>query len=629
MLLDILADVERKVERQRAGAVLHGMINSAKKAKERFNKTSGEIMRYCYADDYNFEYQSLPTDSFFLAKVAKTAEALQVFGPELYAQNPHRQTSPKEFASDRAIERSEVMYKYLNYTPNECDLRSHGRYATDESISCGAGVLWTGMDPKKKLVTSRHDSIDNLLLDPDALHYDEMNFVVRERVRPKWECLEEYGQWAKAINALDACKQRKSNSGKVGYWQGTDQGAECVRYYEVYMKVGLHRYKDGKELAQAVALYSNGQEEVDDMPLKYLVGDNGEFIGVTPWEVPFFLDNEFPCTILDYFRESNSIWPVSPLKNGLGFQKAMNWIVTLMMGKYKFTSRTTLAILSQNGNEIDDSELFKVLHGNEVEAIKIKANGDQVSLKDFLQQFEWNHDYLHQGRLLLSEMEMQFEKSTGLYSVLYTGEGQRQSRSAKDAEIKSERSSSRINDMRDNMDAFQSKVARKEAMAARFLHTREDITGIFGRTYGDQWGTLIKPDEDIKMRFYEQAIQAGMEYEQAEMMVNELIENATSLEKWLYECDYHIEAGSTRRRNEQQLIDGLSEMMNQFVPAVMQSPDPMERSAGYTIVIEYFKAMKGSEIVINKLEMLSQMLEQQAMQPPMLPPGAEMAPQPQ
>ena len=163
MLLEVLSQPDKKLPRDKAGSICWSMIASARKAKERFNKTAQEILRYCYADNYNFEYQSLAEDSWFRAKVAKSAEAVQIFGPSLYAKNPHRQANPRMSSGPEAVGRSEVMMEYLNYTPDECDFRPHGRYCTDDSITSGAGVLWTGFDEKKKLVTSKFDSIDNHL----------------------------------------------------------------------------------------------------------------------------------------------------------------------------------------------------------------------------------------------------------------------------------------------------------------------------------------------------------------------------------------------------------------------------------------------------------------------------------
>lgn len=620
MLLEVLSDKENKAPRQMAGGICASLISSAKNAKKRFDKSATEILRYCYADNHNFEYQSLPDDSWFRAKVAKTAEALQVFGPSLYAKNPNRQVNPRTFSGDKAIPRSDVMQTYLNYTPEECDLHTHSKYCTDESIACGAGVLWTGYDEGKKLITSKFDSVGNLFLDPDAILEEEMRYVIRERVRPKWEVMKEYPQWKDAINQLKPCKQRKSSE-KAGYYQQTDQTSECVRYYEIYMKVGLHHYKKGKDLEKLVA-GSNpelaAQGAVDDTPLKYLVGDGGAFIGVTNWEVPFYMDNTFPCTILSYFHETNSIWPVSVLKNGLGFQRAMNYIVTLLMGKFRFTSRSTLAIMSQNGNQIDDNEMFKVLQGRDVEAIKIQANGDTMRIGDYLQQFEWSQDYINHGLRLLSEMEVQFEKSTGLYSILYTGEGDRQARSASDARIKDQRANSRIDSMRDAVDKFHSKVARKEAMAARFLHTKDDIRVIFGDEYAKKWGILIKPDTDVAQEMFTQAVQAGIPQEEAMQMAQDLLQNATTLEDWLYESDYNIESGSTVRKDINQHIDTLKELMNQTVPTQLQSPDPMERAMGYHTQYTYFKAIGAPEENLLKIKEYAEQLERQARMP--LPP---------
>ena len=80
------------------GAILARLLKGDKKGKQRFQTDFNEIARYGWAKDFGFEYQTLPKDAFFRAKVALTAQAIKVFGPYLYSNNPHRTVTPKAWA---------------------------------------------------------------------------------------------------------------------------------------------------------------------------------------------------------------------------------------------------------------------------------------------------------------------------------------------------------------------------------------------------------------------------------------------------------------------------------------------------------------------------------------------------
>jgi hypothetical protein len=610
------------------GAILARLLNGDKKGKTRFDKDFKEIARYGWANDFGFEYQTLPKDSFFRAKVALTAQAIKVFGPYLYSNNPHRTVTPKAWTSPEMQRRGEVISDYLNYTPEEAGLYQQSRRAIDEAM-CGAGVLWTGRHPTKPyLVTSVYDTVRNLVLDADAADMTQMRRVWRHRVRPRSEVIAEYPEAEKEIKKLQKATKRIPSASTIPGEDSTVVG-DLVEYYEGYFSTGLSTYEENGELSKLETQIGEDGQPIPiapDAPLKYLVTEDGRLIHECEWEIPFWRDSKWPCSILGFHEYPDSAYPVSPLADALGFQKAINWIVTLLMGKYRFTSRTVLAVVDQNGQGLSDTDKDKVLIGSDIEAIALKINGETKKLQDVIQQFDWGNDYLIHGMNFLSSMEAQFQKASGLYEILYSGQTDTQSRTATDAQVKDRNSMSRVNDMRERVAKWQSEVARKEALAARFLLTRKDIGQVLGPDAAQAWGFLVKPEMTDITQWVQMFAQQGMPMEQAIMLAQQKMADAVSLDQWAAEIDYGIEADSLRRRDADQRIDALKEMMNQTVPSLLQSPDPVDRAFAYDTMAEYHDAIGAPRSLVQMERDRANMLRQMPMMPPSPPAGASEPP---
>ena len=591
------------------GAILKRLLDYDKRAKKRFSAQGLEIARYGWAPDYGFEYQTLPAQAFFRAKVALTAEAIKVFGPYLYQNNPHRTASVKPW-SDQALQaKATLVQDYLNYTPSEYDYFSNSRRAIDEALSWGRGVVWTERHPTKKgVIVSVQDSVRNLWVDGDASSPDQCKRVWRRCVKNKAEVIAEYPEAKAAIAKLPKCTQRWPQDVLI---PGEDNklSGEGVEYYVCYSMLPLTSFEGGENLASAGA--------VIDRPQKYLVSAQGELLWSGDWEVPFYLDDAFPCSFIDFYQHPEGSWSVSPLADGIGFQRAINWLMTLMMGKYRFTSRTVLALVNQNEQGIGDTDRDKVLLGNDIEAISVKVNGESKRLQDFIQQFDWSNEWINASMQLMAAYEDRFQKSTGLYGILYAGETPTQVRSATDASMKDRNSQSRINLMRDQVIRWQRDVARKEALAARYLLNREDIAGLLGPESGKAWGFLIKPEMADAQQWIQQFIQAGIPPEEAVSMAQQKLSEAVDLTQWARETEYDIEPDSLQKPNVDTQMAAFKEMSNQLIPTLVQSPNPMMAAMGFDMQAEYLKLMGANTDVIANLKALAEQLRSTPPPPPL------------
>jgi hypothetical protein len=629
---------------KKAGDILKRIIEAAKEKRKRFMETGREIMRYGFSPDYNFEYTKSLSNAFFKAKVAKTAEAIQIFVPSIVRDQPRRLVNARGDLSPEREAMADIVGKLLNYTPAETGLVPQNRNATQEAIAYGRGVMATGKHPRKNLICSEFFSVRDLLVDSNAAMLTDANWMSRRRVRPRWEVIKEYPKAREILadtSMVPVYATKDSDADSKYEWEKSDSTSECICYYEVHLRCGLHHFQGGSELLKAIAAEGGqplsadeakgAQYDADDSPLKYCVTEGGVLFHVGEWDVPFFMDDEFPYTLLDFYGNPDSIWPVSVLEPGLGYQRMMNFIVTLLMGKYKRMSTTLGAKIKQGRQGLDDKAKDKILRGVDgFEWLEIDAQnapGDKVSLDQFVQQWDWNHNYLDYGLKFLSSIETLYEKATGLNELLYGINSGPADRSAEATRVRDRNSKVRLEDMHESYERFQTKLARKEALAWRFLQKREDIKPILGEAAAQQWGFLISPDRNDANLQAQELMQSGVPPQEAMQMAQEHLAQAVSLENWVLETEYTVEHGSARRRDLDQQIDVLREVMQTSVPAQLQSMNPPERALAYDTQAALYEALGVKPELVEKYKMMAQQLLQAP--PPMIgPDGAPLPPAP-
>lgn len=625
-----------------AGRLLKDWVEAARKCRKRFMDSGREIARYGYATNFNFEYQKMP--NWFRAKVSLTAEAIKVLGPNLYQNNPQRLLTPRPTSSDFAKKRMDIMSNLLNYTPKQTALYDESRSNIDEALIYGRGVMWSGIDQRTGLVTSQYDTVRNLFLDPNATRLRDLEMAGRKRFMTRFELVDYCKRYdvdvRETVMKIKSTSTRASDKDSAYEWEKQERDTDGVCFYEIYSVVGLHRLKGGLEMLRLMTPGSTeiSQFDAPDEPARYLVSEDGDFIATLPWEYPIYKDkiyNRFPFSCLDFHQNPDDIWPVSPLESGLGYQRAINWLTTLVMGKSRVTMRTLMATLKINGVGFSPKQKDRILAGEDLEMIELEIKGENKKLGDFLQAFTWDSSWIGQCISLMNYFEEKYRMTTGLYAVLYAGEGQNQSRSATDASMKERNSRSRIEDMREHIANQQGEMARKEAVCSRYVYTRKDVAGILGKESADAWGFLVKPDKTGFEYWINYFMQSGMQQIQAVQSAQSTMEQAAPIDE-AFEADYTVEVSSIRRRDTDLQLDLFKEQQNTVWPVLLQSPDPLAQAMAWDGLAQQGKVAGLEQSLVDeykayaaKLRERAVMMEQQAQMQPMAQPGAPGEPQPQ
>jgi hypothetical protein len=319
-------------------------------------------------------------------------------------------------------------------------------------------------------------------------------------------------------------------------------------------------------------------------PIKYLIDDNGNYLYECPWPIPFnaMVRDPWPCTFLDLISNPQSIYPVSMLESAIGIQRAINHLVTLSMGKMRHCMKVLFAVKKQNRSGLSKEDVRRALAGSDIEKIEVEFNGQMGKIGDFLETFNWDMNWVAAVQGFLGLLESLYERQTGMYTWLHTGQGQTQDRSAQ-ATISRERNSmARIEAMRDQTRDFDAIVASKECFAACYLLKPDDLSKVLPAQLLPQWGTLVSAEGKNPQYWLQQGQQQGVQDpNQLMQFVQEKLAGAYTMDEIVYQSLFEIEAASARRKDIDQQIEMMKEKLNTIVPVQLQSPDFSERAIAY------------------------------------------------
>lgn len=523
----------------------------------------------------------LGVDPSFRMSVNKTAELVQLFGPGLYFRNPIRLVRPREqppidpmmfmpppdpmmmgqmdpmmlqqmqqmmmqqIAQQQMQtqqirqSRAALMESYLNYTPNELNLKFHSRRGIDEALIKGRGIAWSEVyrrpQSPRAMVGSFFDTVDNLYIDPDAETLEDAQWIARKCEHPVWMVEDEYqlprgtlkkgGYESFASSAAVNVSQEKDKKRN----DGSSNDMFC--YYKVWTRMGIGDKLSGGDkrniAAQAEDVLSQFGEYV------YLVVAPGInfFLNLPPylmeapmdeavagaiqqslsWPTPFWKDGEWPFTELDFHFMPRNPWGGAHLKFAMGELQFIDLMMSSLAGKVRTTMRDFIVLLESVDEETRDA----ILKGKDLTVIPLKGSQHKNinEVIQFLQHPAFNKDPL----VVIDRVVKMFEERTGISEMLATGQTEHQFRSAQEAAVKDQFTRIRPDDMANQVEDWQSRLARKEAIAARMHLKGQDIGPVMGgQMYGQLWDQLIA---------------------------------SVPLEELMDELDYRIEASSAQKPN--------------------------------------------------------------------------------
>jgi hypothetical protein len=612
--------------------ILTQLIAAAKKEREQFLKEGDQINVFAFGGKDKIA-EHLDSQVPHIPCLTKASQFVDIIGTQLYEQNPTRRVEPRKYSPEGALMRAIRMEEYLNYIPRETNLKTHCKRALIQACIYGKGVLWTGWDKEKNIVTSVFDMVQNLLVDPDASNPEEANWKARERKKPRW--------WlSKAIpEAKDLIKLAAPSSKKARSSKGNDYTTETISFYEIYMRIGLHNYDGGSELLRNEE--GGVEAKGDDTPMVYVMTSDGKLLQEREWEVPLYIKGLWPCTEIDFKENPGHYWSKSPMWPGISQLQNMNWLYRHMMARVRQAARGFLMMMTQNGVTVESEDIDRLLDiaptpDGVWDLIRIKAGamGEGVNINQIIQKLELQAN-TEQFLTSIEFEDLEFAKATGLYGILFQGQTETQMRSAKEVQFREKTSRSRLEDMQKSVETWSDVLATTQAAYAKFLSTEEDIIPILGEQGAKEFGFLIPSMEEEAKRMTLELVSRGAPADMAPQLAQMQAEaqeleyrqqGGTTFEEWAKESTYTIQGGSTRRKDVDEEKEVYAEAANQLEPALFKSGNPALMLVALRIAHERFELNGASQLLLNDIEEAMRIIAETP--PPLPPPPGGGGPQP-
>lgn len=486
-------------------------------------------------------YNSSVAPPAFRMQVNKVFELIEIFGAVIYHRNPVRTVTlykqpdlppdayglPADMAmltpeqtqlmgvaqadaqarTSRDVAR-QLLESYLNYTPNELDLKRQAKKFVNEGLMKGMGVLWpelieieaSAAEPIR-MVGSFYDSVDNLLIDPDFDNMDDMLWCARRCIRPLEEVAVEYQIPEEDLaRHLDGNTEIKADNEPRNTKKKSGQTQRLVTYYKVWSKCGAgDRFKDAPKESRGVfdslgkycyLVICEGVDYPLNLPPPVMQEEPDPQTGIPQsvmlgmaWPVPYYLDpGGWPFVPLAFHPKPGYAWPISHIKPAVAELRMLNWGMSFLASRIATSCETIIAVQKAADQEFKDQLLapseggFKIIElaellGRRVEDVISTFQLPQVT-KDL-----WD---------ILTAVADQFAQRTGLTELAY-GYTRNQFRSAAEATIKQENVSVRPDNMANDLEDAMSTLARREALAARWLLEPKDVAPVLGPMGAIAW----------------------------------------------------------------------------------------------------------------------------------------------
>jgi hypothetical protein len=536
-----------------AGKYKRPFTEDAKEASMFFDGEHNWMWRDSYARGEKGYNSSIAPPNFRI-QVNKVFELVDIYGAVMYHRNPVRTVSVMEHPDlppetlgifpqpgmdprmlppeqqqilQMALQESQMkeqrrgtamlLEKYLNWTPQELDLKKQGQKWVREALIKGMSVMWTemvtldttsdGQTPPVRMVGSFYDTVDNFLMDPDWDNMDDILWCARKCVLPLEQVAEEYGideeelrkhQNNNAEVKLDREPKSKRSKGNI------ETTNDLVTIYKIWSKCGMgDRFKNAPKEHRGVfdqlgkycyVVICEGMDYPLNMPPALLEqamqgGDDGtgalpaELLAKTAWPIPFYCDHfGWPFTPLWFHWKPGYSYPISHIRPAIGELRLLNWAMSFAATRIATSCETMIAVQKAADQTIKDQILapseggFKII---EISELLGRGVNDIMSVFQMPQVTKDLWD-------IISAVSDLFAHRTGLSELVY-GYSRSSFRSASEAQIKQENVSVRPDNMANQLEDAMSLLARREALAARWLLEAEDVVPVLGPIGAIAW----------------------------------------------------------------------------------------------------------------------------------------------
>lgn len=143
---------------------------------------------------------------------------------------------------------AQVLEFTLNYFQDELDKKTEARNSIDEGLIKGAGTLWTELIQRDghstAMVGSFYKDVNDLVVDPDARHWDDVKWIALRCVHPYWEAETEYNLPVDSLKkyASHESGERQAvneDNPDANHDRANGKSNDLLVYWKIWSKMGM------------------------------------------------------------------------------------------------------------------------------------------------------------------------------------------------------------------------------------------------------------------------------------------------------------------------------------------------------------------------------------------------------
>jgi len=449
--------------------------------------------------------------------------------------------------------RAQMLEILLNYFAKELNLREERKRVVDESLIVGAGVFITELvsmplSNNQLLIASNWVSMNDIVWDPDCVRTKDAKWLAIQYRAPAWMVSRLFNVPETDLkpNTRSSVGQNMSDYVNVPPHRKTDISNDEVVFWKVWSRVGcgarlqplnsrnkmLSDYDNqigdyawfvvtdccdyplnfGPTVYQQATMVDEQNKQAmaqhDQATAQYQqYGKMALMAGMVPppppqppqiqdpweiiktaclWPIEFFLDidDPWPVTVLEYHTRPGSPYPVPHLEFCLSYMNFMVWVICFIADKCYRSNRTIWLIDESISQQLQDA----IIKGEDEAIVKMR-DVSEAAIKEFI-QFVDAPEIKKEIFDVYAFFQEKFERASGLTDLMQAKMA-RATRSATEAKVISDASTLRPESMADQVYHIDTRVARKEAIAAMRLLQGSDIASIMGDPAGRAWDQLV------------------------------------------------------------------------------------------------------------------------------------------